>query len=111
MDTATLRQGVTNILDQEERLDVDWVAVEGLCTRLADDLHNDPNPDCPHILWHFLTDADIRGKDAEYGRHQRFEIRRFAETGECSDSKPVSGRGCLAIIGVALTALFFWWLA
>ncbi|WP_426692948.1 hypothetical protein ACMC5O_002467 [Sphingomonas sediminicola] len=111
MNTATLRQRLIAILNEEERPNVDWHAVEDLCTKLSDDLENHPNQDCPHIVHHFLADADIRAKDAEYGRKQRVEIRRFADTGECDDSKPVSGRGCLAVAIVCLGALLFWWLS
>ena len=112
MDTATLRQQLTDILNEEERPRVDWNAVQGLCRKLSDDLDNLPDPDCPHIVYHFLSDADIREKDADYGRGQRVEIRRFAETGECNDSKPVSGRSCLAIAiaSVCVGALLFWML-
>jgi hypothetical protein len=111
MDTATLRQRLTDILDEEERPSVDWNAVQTLCLRLSDDLDNHPNPDCPHIVYHFLSDADIREKDADYGRGQRVEIRRFAETGECNDSKPVSGRSCLFVaLAAAVAAAVALWL-
>ena len=111
MDTATLRQRLTDILNEEEGPNVDWNAVEELCRKLSDDLDNQPNPDCPHIVYHFLSDADIREKDAEYGQGQRLEIRRFADTGECNDSKPVSGRGCLLVTIVGFCTLLFWWLS
>ena len=112
MDTLTLRQRLTDILNEEERLSVDWNAVQGLCTKLSNDLDNQSSPDCPHIVYHFLADGDIREKDVDYGRGQRVEIRRFAETGECEDSKPVSGRSCLAIAIaiVCVGALLFWML-
>ena len=80
MDTSTLRQRISDILNEEESPNVDWKTVEGLCMRLFDDLDNHPNSQCPHIVRHFLSDADIRAKDAEYGRSQRVEMRRFART-------------------------------
>ena len=86
MDSLTLRQRLTGILDEEERPNADWNVVEGLCVKLSDDVRSQPNPDCLHIVYHFLSDSDIRAKDAEYGRGQRVEIRRFADTGECNDS-------------------------
>lgn len=108
MDTATLRQRLTDILDAEEGPTVDWNAVEGLCVRLSDDLRSDPTAECPHVVYHFLSDADIRQKDADYGREQRLEIRRFAETGECNDSKPISGHSCLFVALAGVAALVIW---
>ncbi len=107
MDTADLRQRLGAILREEERSDVDWEGVEGLCEELGQDLDGQADLNCPHIVYHFLSDADIRAKDADYGRGQRVEIRRFVETGECNDSKPVSAWGCLAVIA-AVGALLVW---
>lgn len=111
MDTATLRQRLTDILNAEERPVVDWYAVENLCSSLSQDLEKQPDPDCPHIVHHFLSDVDIRMRDSDYGQNQRIEIRRFAKTGECNDSKPVSTRGCLILALVCLGALILWWRA
>lgn len=113
MDTVTLRQRLAAILDEEERPDADWNRIDNLCERLSDDLANSRNSGCPHIVYHFLSDADIRAKDAEYGREQRVEIRRFAETGECDDSTPLRTRSCFAIaaVGLGLGALIYWLLS
>lgn len=111
MDTTTLRQRLTDILNYEERTIVDWDSVQRLCMNLYDDLDKNPDLACPHIVYHFLSDADIRQKDADYGRGQRVEIRRFAETGECNDSMPVSGRSCLFVaLATAVAAVVVVWL-
>lgn len=107
MDTAALRQRLSDILREEERPDVDWATVERMCEKLGQDVDGQPDLDCPHIVFHFLSDADIRAKDADYGRGQRVEIERFVETGECNDSKPVPAWGCVAALA-AIGALLFW---
>jgi len=54
-----------------------------------------------------MSDADIRARDADYGRGQRVEIRRFVETGEFNDGEPVPAWGCFAVLA-AIGALLFW---
>ena len=120
MDTAELRQRLGDILREEERSNVDWLTVERMCEALGQGLNDQADVDCPHIVHHFLSDHDIRSKDADYGREQRVEIERFVETGECNDSKPVyfadPGRpvgyralGCLTLLATtgALLILLF----
>ena len=34
----------------------------------------DYSGDVPHVVWHFLSDADVRAKSAEYAEMQRAEI-------------------------------------
>jgi hypothetical protein len=63
MDTTALRQRLDDILREEERSDVDWGAVERMCEKLDEDLDGQPELDCPHIVFHFLSDADIRAKE------------------------------------------------
>ena len=108
MDTTALRQRLGDILREEERSDVDWGAVERMCEELDQDLDGQPDLDCPHIVFHFLSDADIRAKEPDYARGQRVEILRFVETGECNDSKPVRSWGCFAALAAAIGALLFW---
>ena len=110
MDTAALRERLGDILREEERPDVDWEMVERMCDQLGQDIRDQPDLDCPHIVYHFMSDADIRTKDADYGRGQRDEIRRFVETGECNDSEPVPAWGCFAVL-TAIGALLFWLLS
>ena len=112
MDTATLRLRLSGILTEEERPIVDWDLVQTLCMNLYGDLDRHPDFDCPHVVYHFLSDTDIRQKDEDYGRNQRVEIKRFAETGECNNSKPASGPSCLlvALAAAAVAAVAIWWL-
>lgn len=35
------------------------------------------SPEVPHFLWHYLADADIRLKDAEYAAMQNRRMRRL----------------------------------
>ena len=107
MSKVALRQRLGDIIRQEERADVDWETVELMCEKLVHDIATQPDEDCPHIVSHFLSDADIRAKDSDYGRGQRVEIKRFVETGECNDSQPASSRGCVAALAV-VGALLFW---
>ena len=41
-----------------------------LQARLSKDLAGE----LPHFLWHWLADADIRGRDAEYGKLQAHQL-------------------------------------
>jgi hypothetical protein len=108
MDKATLRQRLGGILSEEDHSNVDWGTVDRLCEELLQDVKSHADLECPHVVFHFLTDADIRAKDAVYGKGQRVEIKRFVETGECKDSKPLSPWviiGTLAAIGVLVFGL------
>lgn len=107
MDTATFRRLLGDILREEERADVDWDEVELMCRDLYLSIEAGPEQDYPHIVEHFLSDADIRARDADYGRNQRIEIAHFVETGECNDSKPASSR-ILIFFAVAVGALLLW---
>jgi len=107
MHTAALRERLGNILREEERPDVDWEMVERMCEELGQDIRAQPDLGCPHIVYHFMSDADIRARDADYGRGQRVEIRRFVETGEFNDGEPVPAWGCFAVLA-AIGALLFW---
>lgn len=37
----------------------------------------------PHLVWHFLCDADIRLKDPSYGEEQIIAVRSFIEQLNC----------------------------
>jgi hypothetical protein len=104
MNMEELRQRLAAILDQEERGVVDWASVEAMFDRLDADLKDS---ECPHFVYHFISDSDIRAKDPVYGDHQRQEVRRFVETGEYVESKAVSPLGCIAVMA-ALGGLAFW---
>lgn len=104
MDMEELRQRLATILDQEEREVVDWATVDAMFDRLDADLKGS---ECPHFVYHYISDNDIRSKDPVYGDHQRQEVKRFVETGEYVESKGVSPLGCLAVVA-ALGGLALW---
>lgn len=89
METTDIRERLADILREEARDVVDWDIVERKCLDLSQAVARSPGSQCPHIVFHFLSDADIRAKDADYASDQRVEIKRFVETGECNDSKPI----------------------
>ena len=94
MNSSDLRERLSAILDQEEQTVVDWPAVEQMLDRLNRDLKEGPS-ECPHFVWHFIADSDIRAKDAAYAEHQRDEVRRFVATAEFEDSTAMRPWGCL----------------
>ncbi|UKK83278.1 hypothetical protein L7H23_11965 [Sphingopyxis sp. BSN-002] len=106
MDTVTLRLRLGDILREEERADADWGAVERMCRDLYLSLEPRSELDYPHVVEHFLSDVDIRARDADYGKSQRIEIARFVVTGKFADSKPVPG-WILIPFAIAVTALLF----
>lgn len=106
MNNSDLRERLSAILDQEEQQLVDWSAVQQMLDRLNQDL-KEGSSECPHFVWHFIADSDIRAKDAVYADYQRAEVRRFVETGEFEDSEEVRPWGCAAV-ALAVGALLFW---
>lgn len=107
MDTEALQKRIGEILAEEERADPNWAAIDAMCDKLRRDLGGHSKATVPHIMWHFLSDSDIRAKDADYGQKQRLEIRCFVETGKCNDSKQVSPWGCIGTVAL-FAALIFW---
>ncbi len=106
MNNADLRERLAAILDQEEQQVRDWSTVDLMLDTLNRDLKKS-SFECPHFVWHFIADSDIRAKDAAYGDHQRAEIRHFVETGEFQDSKEGRRWGCAAAV-LPIGALVFW---
>jgi hypothetical protein len=109
MDTAELRHRVSEILQAEDGDDVDWDRVERLSGELLGHIAG-KQVECPEIVHHYLDDADIRARDAAYGQPQREAVRRFAETGEYTDSTPAPGVakwGC-ATVAALLVGLVLW---
>jgi hypothetical protein len=50
-------------------------ALESDCVELARHIQNGTKlHDVPHLVWHFLSDADVRFKDPEYARLQLSRI-------------------------------------
>ncbi len=107
MEQTALRQRLGDILREEWRDDVNWEMVERMCESLYQSIDPQCDSACPHIVFHFLSDADIRAKNARYGQGQRVQIKRFVDTGECTDSKPIHARN-LAIALAGTGALLFW---
>ena len=108
MNNADLRKRLAAILAREQQLVVDWTAVGQMADQLSHDLKAGGS-DCPHFVWHFLADSDIRAKDAVYGDDQRAEVRHFVETGEYDHDwdKGIQPWGCMAaVLGVG--GLMFW---
>jgi hypothetical protein len=106
MSLDELREQLRVILDAEERTPVDWSHVNQLIDELQNKINADPGSDCPHLVYHFLSDSDIRAKDAEYGASQRADIRRFAETGDRSvvESAPAPKWPLFFILGLLIAA-------
>ena len=85
MTSSDLRERLSVILAQEEQPVVDWAAVDQMLDRLSSDLKESAS-ECPHFVWHYIADSDIRARDHVYGDHQRQEVRRFVDTGEYEES-------------------------
>ena len=71
---AGLRQHLQAILDLEAADPVDWAQVQKLSSdtlpRISQRSGNGPPP----FVYHYLADADLRQKDAEYAEMQRKEL-------------------------------------
>ena len=107
MNSSDLRERLSVILAQEEQSMVDWAAVDQMLDRLSSDLKESGASECPHFVWHFIADSDIRAKDPVYGDYQRQEVRRFVDTGEYEESEEASPLGCWLVAGLP-GALAFW---
>jgi hypothetical protein len=107
MNIDDLRRQVGSILDAEEREPADWSQVERLIGRLEQRLRAEPGSECPEVVWHYLSDADIRAWDDAYGAQQRETVRRFVETGEYTDGTVVSPWTCVLIVAV-VGGLLLW---
>jgi hypothetical protein len=99
-----LRSRLAVILAVEEREPTDWIEVERLASELQKEL---PSEATPHVVYHYLDDADIRSRDNEYGARQRQEVRRYVDLGEFDDSAPISWWGC-ALILLAGAGVVMW---
>ena len=105
MDHAELRRRLKPLLEAEER--GDWSDAQTLNDELNRDLLADNFEKSPEIVNHFLDDVDIRGRDQDYGETQRGKIRRFVETGEYEDSKPISLWSCGLVVAVLVAGLIW----
>jgi hypothetical protein len=109
MDDDKLRQRLRIILDLEVADPVDWALVQQLSADLLGQLSESSEYEPPHLVHHYLDDADIRERDSKYGEAQRAEIRRFVETGdrEVVESSPMPPWPCLLVFAL-LVALTVW---
>ena len=74
MEPSDIQTRLTTIVAAEEAPVVDWSAVDRLCDQLERDLETSSD-DIPEIVAHFLSDSDIRARNASYGETQRDAIR------------------------------------
>jgi len=88
------------MLAAEEASSVDWSTVDRLCDELDREL-DASGEDVPEIVAHFLSDSDIRARDARYGDAQREAIRTYLKTGDYFDGVALPWWGCLALLIVA----------
>ncbi len=109
MAPADIQIRLATILAAEKAPVVDWSAVDRLCDQLERDL-GASSGDIPEIVAHFLSDSDIRARDAKYGEAQRDAIRTYLATGEYDDSVAVPWWGCLALV-VVVGGVIAWMLA
>ncbi len=109
MATSDLQARLTRILAAEEAPQVDWPVVDRLCDELERDL-DACNDDIPEIVAHFVSDSDIRARDASYGETQRDAIRTYLATGDYFDGVAVPWWGCFALVA-AVGGVIAWALA
>jgi hypothetical protein len=109
MATSDLQARLTRILAAEEAPIVDWPVVDRLCDELERDL-DACNDDIPEIVAHFVSDSDIRARDASYGETQRDAIRTYLATGDYFDGVAVPWWGCFALVA-AVGGVIAWALA
>jgi hypothetical protein len=109
MTLSNIQARLAEILAAEEAPPVDWAAVDRLCEELDRQLEAS-DEDVPEIVAHFLSDSDIRARDARYGDAQRDAIRTYLATGDYFDGVGVPRWGCLVLVVVA-GALVVWVLA
>ena len=110
MVPSDMQTRLTVILAVEEAPVVDWPAVDRLCDRLDRDLEASSD-DIPEIVVHFLSDSDIRARDASYGEAQRDAIRTYLTTGDYFDGVAVPWWGCLALVVGVVGGFIAWALA
>jgi hypothetical protein len=77
-----LRAAIAAMLDEERKPAIDWERVESLSSALIARLVNEPAPEYPFKLFHFIEDWDVRRKDerlgqSDYAERQRGLAERF----------------------------------
>ncbi|MBM3929334.1 MAG: hypothetical protein FJ335_12905 [Sphingomonadales bacterium] len=99
MELSDIQGRLAAILAAEEASSIDWSNVDRLCDELDRELEAS-GEDVPEIVAHFLSDSDIRARDARYGDAQREAIRTYLNTGDYFDGVAVPWWGCLALLVV-----------
>ena len=100
MGLNDIQARLSAILAAEETPSIDWPTV----VRLCDELHREldaSSEDVPEIVAHFLSDSDIRVRDARYGDNQREAVRTYLATGDYFEGVALPWWGCLALLVVA----------
>ncbi len=97
MALSDIQSRLAAILAAEEASSVDWSGVDYLCDELDREL-NASGEDVPEIVAHFLSDSDIRARDARYGEAQREAIRTYLKTGDYFDGVALPWWGCLVLL-------------
>jgi hypothetical protein len=100
MAPSDIQGRLAAILAAEDASSVDWSNVDRLCDELDREL-DASGEDVPEIVAHFLSDSDIRARDARYGDAQREAIRTYLRTGDYFDGVALPRWGCLALLLVA----------
>jgi hypothetical protein len=104
MTLGDIQACLAEILAAEEELTVDWPTVDRLCDELDRQLEAF-GMDTPEIVAHFLSDSDIRARDARYGAAQRAAVRTYLTTGDYFDGVEVPWWGCLALAVVGVGSI------
>ena len=107
MQAVELRRRVGAILAAEESNPTDWALVHRLSDELQRQLLSEPCTNLIEIVNYYLDDTAIREGHEAHGKRQLQRIRRFVETGDFENSKPVPLWACAAAMGL-LVALVIW---
>ena len=79
MTEAELKRHLAQILTEEDRGSPNWGRIENMCLSLSKELSIDACDTCPHHIYHFIADCDIRQRNNEYGEKQRADVRTYLE--------------------------------
>ena len=107
MEGAKLRRRVSAILNEEERPEIDWAQIAELSSELDRELAAESYLDCPDVVLHYLDDDDVRARDQVFAARQRDEIRRYIETGEYRDGKPLPWWTWLLLLASSIGVLIW----
>ena len=78
-DEAELKRHLALILGEEDCGSPGWGRVEQMCLDLSKELSVDACGACPHHIYHFIADCDIRQRNKEYAETQRADVRTYLE--------------------------------